>query len=84
LEELKKLYEELRAIPDEEVEAREKLWIKILKKHRESLNEKQKKIDTLIKDRVGDLAELALDLNALKENLKKQVNEKKKSDENSL
>lgn len=79
MEELKKLYEELRAIPDEEVEAREKLWIKILKKNRESLNNKQKKINSLLKDRVGDLAEIVLDLNTLKETLKKQINEKKKS-----
>ncbi|TXT59139.1 MAG: hypothetical protein BAJALOKI3v1_1120004 [Promethearchaeota archaeon] len=80
MEELKKLYEELHSIPDEDVEARERLWKKILQKHRKSLHDKQKKIDSIIESRVGDLAELVSDLNTLKNSLKEKLNEKKNTE----
>lgn len=77
MEELKKLYEELHSIPDGDLEARERLWKKILQKHRESLHDKQNKIDSIIESRVGDLAELVSDLNSLKNSLKEKLNKKK-------
>ncbi|MBD3194149.1 MAG: hypothetical protein GF317_03780 [Candidatus Lokiarchaeota archaeon] len=71
MEELKKLYEELQAIPDDDVEAREKLWMEIIHKNKVLLKEKQDQINSLIMNRAGDLKELTKDLEKLKDLIKK-------------
>jgi hypothetical protein len=75
VEEIKRLYEKLKSIEDEE--EREKIWVEIIHKNKVLLKKRMTEINIIMKSELGDLKFLNDKLAKLRETLDKLKNNKK-------